>query len=153
MSAPAADVREAILARLLVLFKAIVGADKAFRNRLRIPDELLPAITVLDGDETPDDSSYGRGRPANGPLIVTMRPEIYAFTDSDQDDESLGAGLNALRAQIMKAVLNDETLLGLCKDGDIRYEGFSTGLAQGRSLEGELGIAFAFVYVLRPKSL
>jgi hypothetical protein len=151
MSNPPADTREAILARLLVLFKGILGEKHAFRNRLNIPDELLPALSVLDGDESPDDSSYGRGRPANGPVVVTMRPEIYGFVAGDDDD--VGPALSALRADVLKAVLNDATLLGLCKDGDIRYEGFASGLANGRSLEGEMGLALAFVYVLRPSRL
>ncbi len=146
-----ADPREQILSRLHDLAKAIVGPKHAFRNRLRIPDELLPAIAIVDGDETPDDSGYGRGRSANGPIIVTMRPEIYGFVEGDE--QTAGAALNAQRAALMKAILNDATLLGLCKDGDIRYEGFSSGMANGRSLEGEMGLAFAFVYVLRPKSL
>lgn len=152
MSYPA-DVREAILARLQVLFAGIVGTDHAFRNRLNIPDELLPAISVLDGDETPDDSGYGRGRPANGPLVMYLRPEIYGFVDANAADSEVGPAVSALRAAILKAVLNDSTLLGLCKDADIRYEGFSSGLAGGRSLEGELGLALCFVYVLRPKTL
>lgn len=146
-----ADPREAILERLLAIFKTIVPEEHAFRNRLNIPDELLPAIAILDGDEDPDQAAYERGRPANTPVYITMRPEIYAFT-ADRP-AAVGSGLNAIRRAIVKAVMNDETLLGLCANGDIRYLGYSTGLANGRSLEGELGIAFAFVYVLRPKSL
>lgn len=146
-----ADTREAILSRLMYLFTQVVGEGHAFRNRLRIPDELCPAIALLDGDEVPDDSGYGRGRPANGPLVMYMRPEIYGFIASA--DADVGPNLNALRSQILSAVMNDSTLLGLCKDGDIRYEGFSSGLANGRSLEGEMGLALCFVYVLRPKAL
>lgn len=153
MSATLADTRELILARLIVLFKTIIANPKhVFRNRLRVADSQLPAICLLDGDEDPDPSSYGRGRPANTPLVVTMRPEIYAFCSGGTDDDP-GPELNALRAAILKVVLNDATLLGLCKDKDIRFEGFSSGLGQGRSLEGEMAMAFAFVYVLRPASL
>jgi hypothetical protein len=151
VSNPPSDVREAILARLIVLFKQISGVNKVFRNKLRIDDEHLPAIAVLDGDETPDDSSYGKGRPANGPVVMVMRPEIYGFVTGD--DDAVGPELNSLRSAILKTVLNDATLLGLCKDGDIRYEGFSSAMANGRSLEGEMGLALAFVYVLRPKTL
>jgi hypothetical protein len=145
------DTREQILSRLETIFATITPTVTVHRNRLRIPDEQLPAVAMLDGDESPDDTGYGRGRPANGPIIVTMRPEIYAFAGGKQD--TVGTTLNTLRTAILGAVLNDETLLGLCKDGDVRYEGYSTGLAQGRSLEGELAIAFAFVYVLRPAAL
>lgn len=145
------DTRELILSRLEALFVAQLPGVNIYRNRLRIPDEKLPAVAILDGDETPDDSGYGRGRPANAPVIVSMRPEIYAFTNAVGDE--VGPALNGLRKGIIKATLNDNVLLGLCKDRDIRYEGFSTGLAQGRSLDGEMAIAFAFVYVLRPASL
>jgi hypothetical protein len=145
------DNRELILARVEALLKTAMPGVHVYRNRLRIPDEKLPAVAILDGDEMPDDSGYGRGRPANAPIVVTMRPEIYAFTN--EPDDKVGPALNVLRKAVMKAILNDATLLGLCKDKDVRYEGFSTGLAQGRSLEGEMAIAFAFVYVLRPASL
>lgn len=152
MSFPA-DPREQILARLVVLAKGIGGMNPkhVFRNKLRIADELLPAISILDGDETPDDSSYGRGRSARGPIIMTMRPEIYGFVKGDE--ESVGQDMNALRAALIKAITTDATLLGLCKDGDVRYEGFASGMANGRSMEGEMGLAFAFVYVLRPAAL
>lgn len=148
------DTRELILERLRVLFATLpgVGDEHSFRNRLRIPDEMLPAIAILDGDDTPDDSGYGRGRPANGPIICTMQPEVYFFLATNKPT-NVGTDLNAMRLRMIQLVLNDETLLGLCKDRDIRYLGFSTGLGIGRSLEGEGAIAFAFVYVLRPKSL
>jgi hypothetical protein len=78
MSFPA-DPREQILSRLVALAQTVVNPRHVFRNKLRIADELLPAIAILDGDESPDDSGYGRGRPARAPLVVTMRPEIYGF--------------------------------------------------------------------------
>lgn len=149
MSSPPADVREAILTRLAaILLTASGGAHHFYRNTLRIQDERLPAIAMLDGDETPDDKAYGRGRPANTPVVVTMRPEIYLFVGADNP----GPALNAKRLVVLQAVMNDATLLSLCVNGDIRFEGFSTGLAQGRSMEGEGAIALAFIYVLRPKA-
>ncbi len=143
------DVREDILARLLEIFAEIVPPANAFRNRLRIPEEMLPALTVLDGDETPDDSAYGRGRPSSTPVLVTMEPEMYGFVKGDDS----GTQMNTMRKTLIGRILKDETLLGLCADDGIRYQGFSTGMALGRSLEGEFAISFAFVYVLRPKSL
>lgn len=154
MSATEADPREQIIARLAFLLGEISGA-KVYRNTLRIPDERLkegPAVAILDGDETPDDSGYGRGRPARGPVIVTMRPEIYGFIQND-DAAGPGPALSALRRAILATVLNDQTLLALCKDGDIRYEGYTSGLAQGRSMDGEMALGLAFVYVLRPSAL
>jgi hypothetical protein len=145
------DRREAILVRVKEILETIFGEGHAFRNRLRIPDELLPAGVVLDGDETPDESAYGRGRPANGPVVCVMTPEIYAFCQNRADQ--VGTDVNVKRAAIIKAILSDATLIGLCKDGDIRYQGFATGFAYGRSLEGEMGLQFAFIYMLRPTQL
>lgn len=154
MSATIADPREQILARVAFLLGEISGT-KVYRNTLRIPDERLksgPAISILDGDETPDDSSQGKGRPARGPLVMTMRPEIYGFVQND-DPNGPGPALSALRAGVLRSLMNDQTLLSLCKDGDIRYEGYTSGLAQGRSMDGECAIGIAFVYVLRPAGL
>jgi hypothetical protein len=51
-------------------------------------------------------------------------------------------------------VLTDATLLGLAgPNGFIRYAGCATALAAGRSLEGEMSLAFAIRYVLRPTDL
>lgn len=150
------DVREMILVRLHELAALIVGDPaRAFRNRLRIPDELLkagPALSILDGDELPDDSAYGRGRPANTPVKVMMTPEIYGFCESTKEVD-VGSVLNDLRRALIKAIMNDPTLINLCDNGDIRYTGFSTGLAAGRSLEGEMAVGFAFYYYLRPMGL
>jgi hypothetical protein len=150
MSNPPADVREAILSRLITLARE-AGAWNVYRNRLRLPDEVLPAVAVLDGDEAPDESRVRTGRPANGPVIMVMRPEIYGFVQADEDET--GPALSAMRSALLKAIMNDNTLLGLVKDGEIRYEGFATSMANGRSLEGEMGLALAFVYVLRPAAL
>lgn len=157
MSYPA-DTREAILSRLQVILKQITGLKQlphgkgaaVFRNRLNINDDQLPAIAVLDGDEGPDVENP-KGRPANGAVVMVMRPEIYGFLK--EDDPAIGPEMSSLRAAILKTVLNDQTLLGLCKDGEIRYEGYTSGMAQGRSMEGEMAIGLAFVYVLRPKAL
>lgn len=148
------DRREAILVRIKEVLATYVPTNHAFRNRLRIPDELLkegPVAVVLDGDETPDDTAYGRGRPATTPVIVTMTPEIYTFVADAAD--VVGTSVNTLRGKIIKGVLTDETLVALCHNGDIRYQGFMTGFAFGRSLEGEAGLSFAFQYVLRPTQL
>lgn len=148
------DRREAILLALIDVLKNVgVPANRVFRNRLSIAENLRPAIDIFDGDEEPaaDVESYGRGRPARGPVMVDMTPEIYFFLDGTEAE--VGPALSALRVKIIKAVLSSETLVALCANGDIRYAGFATGFAEGRRVEAEAGISFAFRYILYPSKL
>jgi hypothetical protein len=149
------DQRENILERIKTLAAGLQGVKKAMRNALDIPEKDRPAIVILDADETPD-TSDGDGRPMGrpglpAPLIMEMTPEIYILAGGA--GESVGSVLNSLRIQLIKALYFDQTLLSFCKDGDIRYMGFSTGFAAGRSIEGEAGISFRFRYVIHPTKL
>lgn len=145
------DKREAILARLVYVAGSIVDPKFVFRNQVDIPENARPAIVILDGDEDVDESSAGRGRPANGPAIVTMKPEFFLLLEAGA--EKVGPALNLYRAKVIKAVTQDNSLIALCLNGDIRYEGFATGLGIGRSMEGESGFGFSFRYILRPDKL
>lgn len=145
------DKREAILARLVVLAATIVPEANVYRNQIDIPEKQRPAMVILDGDEEADQSAYGRRRPANGPVIMAMDPEIFLLLGGDS--ETVGTRLNEYRALVVKAVLEDASLLALSHEGDIRFRGFTTGLAVGRSMEGEAGFGFTFNYVLRPNKL
>ena len=149
-----ADKRESILARLALVLAAVDGIEAVFRNRIEIPENKRPAAVILDADETQADTQIpeGRGRPIGAsPCLMAMTPEIYLLTGDAP--ASIGTDLNDLRTKVLKAVLQDETLISLCKDGDITYLGFTTGLASGRSMEGEAGISFQFQYVLFPSLL
>lgn len=144
------DHREAILSRLLEIAAGTEGVVKAYRNQDDIPEKSRPAIVILDGDEAADDSDPSR--PTNAPRRVGMSPEIYILLGSSP--ESVGSSINLIRARFVKAVMTDATLRGLTLDGDgIRYEGCATGLARGRSMEGEMGVSFTFTYVMRPEKL
>lgn len=146
-----ADIREEILARLLIVVGVVVGTDKAFRNQIEIPESARPAIVILDADEIADEADNNRKRPAISPRIVSMSPEIYILVGSKPAD--IGTDLNTLRTALIKAILTDDSLVALCHDGQVIYDGFSTGLAAGRSMEGEAGVSFTFPYVLRPSQL
>jgi hypothetical protein len=68
--------------------------------------------------------------------------------------ESVGTSLNALRAKLVKAVLIRAPVIALAgTNGRVRYTGCSTHLGHGRSMEGFMGVNFAFAYVLRPEQL
>lgn len=145
------DKRETILARLLVVAESIVGAGKAFRNTLQVPENVRPAILILDADEEADESGYDRGRPAFGPAIVMLSPEIHLLLGDDQED--VGTALNALRAQVIKAIVTDASLVAACLKGDIRFQGFATGLSAGRLMEAQGLLSMGFRYMLRPDKL
>lgn len=147
----AADTREAILARLETVFVTLAGAGHVFRNTTTVPETALPAIQFFDADEGTDESAYGRGRSAAGPVVVGMTPEIYVSLATEQ--ETVGTDINAWRAKVIKAVMTDPELQALCHNGDIRYAGCATALARGRDMVGECGLAFTFNYVLRPERL
>ena len=68
--------------------------------------------------------------------------------------ERVGTALNEMRAKFVKAVLTDAQLATLAgTNGRVRYVGCSTHLGHGRSMEGSMGVHFAFAYVLRPDQL
>ena len=81
-----------------------------------------------------------------------MTPEVLILLGALP--ERVGTALNELRALLIKAVLMDAQLTALVgPNGRIRYAGCSTHLGQGRSMEGSMGVQFAFAYVLRPEQL
>ncbi|MBX9757210.1 MAG: hypothetical protein K2Y29_00425 [Beijerinckiaceae bacterium] len=137
------DRREAILARLVDV-AAIAGVSHVSRNQIGVDDLALPAIIILDGDETPVLDPAGRPR---GPRLVRMHAEAHILVNGDY--ETIGSVMNAFRAALIKAVLEDATLATLVgSNGDIAPGGCSVSFAEGNQLEGEMAIAFAFTYPL-----
>lgn len=145
------DSREAILARLLVIAGDVDGVAKAYRNKDEIPETSRPAIVILDGDETADEGDPSR-RPITAPRRISMTPELYILLAGTP--ANVGTNINLLRAKFVQAIMTDAMLIGLTLDGvGIRYEGCSTGLSRGRSMEGEMGLSFTFTYILQPDRL
>ena len=140
-----ADDREAILARLATVLESLPGVEHFSRNDLALPEDSVPAILMLDGDETVKEDSYGRGSRLPGSVkIFTLQPEVYILVG---DDPSLvGPSLSQLRRRVVKAVLTDDELLALAVDKSVRYEGMQTGMAMGRSLAGEAALNFSIDY-------
>jgi len=145
------DRREAILQRLLAVCEA-TGAPYVFRNRLDLSERQRPAIVILDSDEVAEAGGAGQGRTPRAPVIVSMTPEILILLQDNADrtgSGGVGAALNAIRADLLRAILSDTTLKQLTgPNGTIRYEGCATGLSRGRNMEGEMGISLAFEYPL-----
>lgn len=146
--------REIILSRLEAVLADIPGIKEVFRNRIDIPEAKRPAIVILDADESATQLTDGRGRSvAFAPLLCEMTPEIYIMGASAAPDGNVGSVLNDLRIAVIKAITSDQTLIETTKDSDITYLGFATGLASGRSIEGEAGISFQFRYLVYPTKL
>lgn len=156
MDSLAQDVREDILTRLLDLL--LENADtwqvrSVLRNVVSLnEDDVLPALVVLDGDETPIDDEPHR-RPTAVPRLVEMTPIIFVALGSEP--ESVGAELNTLRRQIIKAVLSDSALLALVdRQQRIRYDGLETPRSEMGRLEiGQRYLRFTFTYLLIPSRL
>ncbi len=149
------DRRELILARLFEILKTIVGLKTICRNRGLLPEELRPAITLLDGHEDMTSTQVNDGRGGRGlsaqPGKITMRPEIFVVLDTRlPKNEGIGADLNAWRIQILKAVSADTQINALLTtNGSLLYEGCLTDLATGQSMEGQLQMRFALSYPLK----
>jgi hypothetical protein len=149
------DAREAVLVRLVTIAGAVEGVVLAARNKLRPADTQRPAIVVLDADEEVPEGVASHV-PAEAAQLVRMTPEIYIILGGSPD--TVGTDINTLRARLIKAILTDTTLksiLGIDRrsNGRMRYLGCATGLALDRSLMGEMGVSFAFTYVLNPADL
>ena len=146
------DKREAILARLVEVAGDLAGIKTAIRNQDEVSERARPAIVVFDADETADERAGERGHSGRAPNIIEMSPEALILLGGTP--ERVGSDLNAMRAIFVKAVLLDPqlgTLVGA--NGYVRYVGCSTHLGHGRSMEGSMGVHFAFGYVLRPDQL
>ena len=149
-----ADIREDILARLLEVVASIPNLRSAQRNNVDIPEDLLPAAIVFDGDEETDDISDATMRPPNRPTLVTMTPEIVIAQQADE----VGSDITTLRRELITRVLHDTGLAQLAGagrqgNGAIRYLGCQTDVGWMRSLHGALRAQFLFKYTLKPDDL
>lgn len=147
----AEDRREAILTRIEAVAKTVINPENVFRNQLDIPEDKLPAIAILDGDESADESGFGRGRVSMSEIVIELMPHIVLMLCASP--ENIGPALNVLKCSLLKALLSDAMLVATCKDGEILYHGFETALGVGRSMEGEGVLSMTFRYVLRPNKL
>lgn len=142
------DVREAIILRLMAICEVTSGFV-VHRNRTAIPEDQRPCIVVLDGDEETEEQ-YGRN--GMSPSRVTMTPAVVALVEDDSED--VGTVLNALRAQIIYAILSDSTLTNLTLNNDgPRYLGMAFATEAGRKISGQAEIQFGLSYLLNPADL
>lgn len=146
------DVRELILARLLKICEGIDGVAAAYRNKDEISEDKRPAIQIFDAAETTNLGDAYVPKPARGPNLVMMTPELVVLLGAEP--KNVGSDINALRMKVLKAVMDDATLKSLVgSNGMVRYDGCETGLMHGRSMEGDMSLSFSFVYPLLPQDL
>jgi hypothetical protein len=146
------DRREMIMARLLAVAGSVEGVVLASRNDRNIDEGLRPAVYLYDADEHADETDPTEKRRLGQPRRVRMVPQIYLVLGKAPED--LGTAINVMRARLLKAILTDTELQGIVgNNGDIRYEGCSTELQSGRTMEGEVLFAFSFLYYLVPSEL
>ena len=158
------DKRDLILERLAALLQECVDDSKSFfRNTDTVPEKRRPAILMVDADEELDPrfANPPGNRPPNAAQIMALKPQTFLYLDGkpdfvdgqSTDENGVGKKLNAFRIKVLRKVLNDQTLIDLCVPGGIKYDGFMTGLASGRSLEGEAQLHLTFAYALFPSKL
>lgn len=146
------DKREALLARLVEIAAGVPEIKTAARNQNEISERARPAIVIFDADETADERANEQGHASRAPNIIEMSPEALILLGGTP--ERVGTALNEMRAKFVKAVLIDTQLATLSgTNGRVRYVGCNTHLGHGRSMEGSMGVHFAFAYVLRPDQL
>src|SRR4051812_29863120 len=146
------DKREQILVRLVEIAAVVPGINTAVRNQDELSERKRPAIAIFDADEAADEGSERQDHPGRAPNIVVMTPEVMILLGATP--ATIGSALNGLRAKLIKAVLMDAQLTAMVgTNGRVRYAGCSTHLGHGRSMEGFMGVHFAFAYVLRPEQL
>jgi hypothetical protein len=144
------DVREDILARLLVVVAGIPNIRSSHRNNVDIPEDSLPAVVVFDGDEETNGADDRSARLSGRPYVARMMPEIVIA----QQAELVGGELSTLRRELIRRVLNDTTLIAhVGGNGAIRYLGCQTDIGWMRSLHGALLAQFMFQYSLKIEEL
>lgn len=150
---------EALLGGLdIELSTGRIAAGNFVRNRNELTAEKRPGILLMDGDETPDPrvppAPTGRDTAISARMMM-MRPEIYVVLDTRKpQNKLLGEDLSIARSAIIVAVLKDKTLQQIVgSNGQIIYDGCVTDLARNRTMEGQIGIAFTFVYPFLPQEI
>lgn len=138
-----AYVRESILARLLQLAKSVPNVAAAARNVTDVTRLLRPGIAIKDGSEQLLVQPRNERRTAV--MMMQASPSITIYVGASAPDQ--GALSNTFLERYLKAVLEDDTLLGLVTtNGEIRYEGASLEDPEPESREARMEVSLVFVY-------
>jgi hypothetical protein len=143
-----ADVREAILSRIVALLGALPNIDQVSRNVLTDDDGNLHRITVMEGEEIGSEADPVH-RPPTAPRVIHMQPQIIISAAAKSKD--IGGDLSIMRGQVIQAIATDSALSALTMNNwGGRYIGMESDLAFGRTMLGQMALKFQFTYALRP---
>ncbi len=149
------DVREQILARILVVLGTVEGVARVARNRPDVPGLSRPAAVLHDGGESERDKGLGGravGQQDRRIQVFDLAPIIHLLIGADIAD--IGGLLSMLRLRILAAILNDSELITLRgRNGEIRYAGCQVDPPGPESREGRMEINLTITYVLRVSDL
>lgn len=150
------DRREEVLARLFAILDDIEGRETCVRNRGILDNDKLPALILLDGDETTKTLSGGntRGRTGLSVSLVTMTPQIFVVLKLKKPaNELVGQLVNTFRGRILNAIAADEQLKAIIgPNGGMTYDAMETDLKTGSPLEGEAQLNFSITVPCDPKA-
>jgi hypothetical protein len=141
------DKREDILLRLMTVLQTLAGDSiYVYRDRAEFDESELPAYILLDGVETLSVRSTDR----RGPQIMLLSPQIFFVPKPTENQFNIGVGenLSAMRVAMLKAVMQDDKLIGILGDnGYMEYRGMDTDMQTGAEVKGQFRMDFAFAYV------
>jgi len=147
------DTRELILSQLLTIAKKVTPAAKRMEFGASSDDN--PALMLIDGEESIL-SSDPFAHQSEYTHKIQMDPHFVLML---QTSERAGPLMNKIRAQLVKAVLSDETLKNLTGNQSgstkvgARYMGCETGVQMGEGLVGVMTLRFSLIYVMKPSNL
>lgn len=149
-----ADIREQILARLVVVCQGVTGISAVARNKLDVPGLVRPAVLINGGAE----QLLSRAPAARFSEVQLMEltPQVLLLARADDGNEA-GTLLSLYRNRVVVAVLGDGpgsppggTLRDLVtRNGGIRYEGCAEPELTPESKEPRLELQFVFTYPLK----
>lgn len=149
-----ADLREAILTRLLEVGGAVDGVKSAVRNSLDVSKLQRPAVVILDGAEQLRDAPLpSRGQVVQSLQRMELAPLIAVHIRANNAVDA-GALLSLYRSRLLWSLFNDAELLGLLgNNGDLRYEGASVAAPAPEGTEHRIDLIIALGYVLNMADL
>ena len=144
-----ADIREQIFARMEEVLRSQVPDLTVKRMDTTFDEAEFPGLALLDGNEQNQDAqAFGLA-----PLRMLLQPVIAIFGITSGQP---GPFLSAMRVKILKALLFDDQLAGLCaagRGGRITYEGCTTESQLGEAIMADMILNFSLIYILKPQAL
>lgn len=151
------DRRTEILSTLTELLSGIAPTVSVYRNRGELKTTQRPAFVLFNADELPDLSPLADRRGISPPGLLgfmTTQPELFYLHSDNLPTVDVGGVIEAMRVTLIKLVLNSVALREIVgANGEIRYLGAVTDLADGRMMTGQLQVKFLFKYPLKLSDL